>query len=57
MTATATIRDVEVLELLDNWTDKEVREQARRLVAALAHRERWEQLSRAEKDALWEKAE
>jgi len=49
-------RNAEVLEVLDNWTDTEIKDHMAELQTALDLRTDWEKLSRAEKDAAWDRA-
>jgi hypothetical protein len=49
--------DLEVLEILDNWSDAEIKVEISRFQKALELRAEWEKLSWAEKDAAWHQAE
>lgn len=49
-------KDPEILEILDNWSDTEIDSEIRRLQQALKLREKWEALSRNDKDAVWRRA-
>jgi hypothetical protein len=49
--------ELEILEILDNWSDAEIKIELARFQKALELRADWENLSRAEKDSAWHKAE
>lgn len=49
-------RNAEVLEVLDNWSDAEIRGRMAELQKALDLRKEWEAMSRTEKNAAWDKA-
>lgn len=49
-------RNAEVLEILDNWTAKEIEDRFKELQEAMALRPEWEAMSRTEKDAAWDSA-
>jgi hypothetical protein len=49
-------RNPEILEVLDNWTEKEIRDRIWELQEAQRLRKEWEAMSRLEKDVAWHNA-
>jgi hypothetical protein len=49
--------DLEVLEILDNWSRKEIVEHISKYVKALVLKDKWDSMTRLKKDAAWNQAE
>lgn len=49
--------DLEVLEILDNWSKEEIFDHIDTLHTALWNMKKWNELTRGQKDDLWIKAE
>lgn len=49
-------RNPEILEILDNWTDKDIRDRIEELQEAEKLKKEWESMSRLEKDIAWDDA-
>ncbi len=48
--------DADTLEIMENWSKKDMQDQIKRLQTALAHQDEYKAKTEDEKDALWKSA-